>query len=123
VKKAGFSNTKINMVLIPGFNTDEIEPMLDFCQKNGLILQRIHHYSLDSSLEKNNHYEAERPPDCKVCNRIRLTADGMLKPCLFSEQEIPVSFDDIESSIHLTVQSKPACRQDGTKRGNWEIGG
>lgn len=123
VKKAGFSNTKINMVLIPGFNTDEIIPMLDFCQKNGLILQRIHHYSLDSSLKKDNYYEAERPPDCKVCNRIRLTADGMLKPCLFSEQEIPVDFDDIESSIRLAVQSKPACGQEGTKRGNWEIGG
>ncbi|MFO7980682.1 MAG: radical SAM protein [Candidatus Aminicenantes bacterium] len=123
VKKAGFSNTKINMVLIPGFNTDEIGPMFDFCRTNGLILQRINHYSLDSSLKKEYYYEAERPPDCKKCNRIRLTADGMLKPCLFSEQEIPVDFNDIESSISLAVQSKPAWGQNGTKRGNWEIGG
>jgi len=123
VKKAGFPNTKINMVLIPGFNTDEIDQMFEFCQKNGLVPQRINHYSLDSSLKSGYYYEAERPPDCTKCSRIRLTADGMLKPCLFSEKEIPVDFNDIESSIRLAVQSKPASGQAGTRRGNWEIGG
>jgi len=123
VIRAGFSNTKINMVLIPGFNTDEIDRMFEFCQKNRLTLQRINHYSLDSSLKKRYYYEAERPPDCSRCSRIRLTADGMLKPCLFSEREIPVDFNDIGSSIRLAVQSKPASGQDGTRRGNWEIGG
>ena len=123
IKKAGFQNTKINMVLIPGFNTDEVSEMFDFCRKEGLILQRISHYSLRSNLRKDNSNEAERPPDCTKCSRIRLTADGMLKPCLFSEQEIPVDFNDIGSSIRLAVQSKPALGQDGTKRGNWEIGG
>ena len=123
VKEAGFSNTKINMVLIPGFNTDEIGEMLDFRRREELVLQRINLYSLSSHLKKDTGYEAERPPDCTKCNRIRLTADGMLKPCLFSEQEIPVDFSDIESCIRLAVQSKPALGQDGTKRGNWEIGG
>jgi len=123
VKKAGFPKTKINMVLIPGFNTDEIDRMFEFCQKNKLTLQRINQYSLNSSLKKRYYYEAERPPDCKMCNRIRLTADGMLKPCLFSEREIPVDFNDIESSICLAVQSKQALGQEGTRRGNWEIGG
>jgi len=123
VKKAGFSSTKINMVLIPGFNTDEIGPMFDFCRENRLILQRINHYSLDSSLRKEYYDEAERPPDCRKCNRIRLTSDGMLKPCLFSELEIPVDFSDIESSLRWAIQSKPAWGQTGTKRGNWEIGG
>jgi cyclic pyranopterin phosphate synthase len=123
VKRAGYQNTKINMVLLSGFNTDEIDQMFDFCQENGLTLQRINHYSLDSSFRTGYYYEAERPPDCKKCNRIRLTADGMLKPCLFSEQEIPVDFNDIESSIRLAVQNKPAFGQNGTRRGNWEIGG
>ncbi len=123
VKKAGFSGTKINMVLIPGFNTDEIDQMFEFCQKKELVLQRINHYSLDSRLKAGYHYEAERPPDCTKCNRIRITADGMFKPCLFSEHEIPVDFNDIESGIRLAVQRKPALGQNGTRRGNWEIGG
>jgi len=122
-KKVGFQNTKINMVLIPGFNTNEIDQMFAFCKENGLILQRINHYSLKSGLKKDYKYEAERPQDCQLCNRIRLTADGMLKPCLFSDQEIPVDFNDIESSIRLAVKSKPAYGQIETKRGNWEIGG
>jgi len=122
-KKAGFSDTKINMVLIPGFNTHEIKKMFSLCQKNGLILQRINHYFLDSNLKTGYTCEADRPPDCRKCNRIRLTADGMLKPCLFSELEIPVNFNDIKSSLRWAVQSKPAWGQTGTRRGNWEIGG
>ena len=35
-RRAGFSATKINMVLIPGFNDNEVEAMKKFCRENGL---------------------------------------------------------------------------------------
>lgn len=122
-QKAGFSQTKINMVLIPGFNTNEVEDMRLFCKKKGLTLQRINKYSLRSGSEQKDYMEAERPPDCRICNRLRLTADGMLKPCLLSGMEIPVDFDDIKSSLRKAIAGKSKCKRDGTERGNWEIGG
>jgi cyclic pyranopterin phosphate synthase len=52
---------------------------------------------------------------CGECNRLRLTADGKLRPCLFSETEIDLkpalrcgaSDDEIERLIKLSIKIKP----------------
>ncbi len=52
---------------------------------------------------------------CDTCNRLRLTADGKLRPCLFSETEIDVKSalrcgaDDkeIERLLRLSIEIKP----------------
>lgn len=121
--KAAFSNIKLNMVIIPGFNENEIEAMSCFCTKKGLLLQRINHYVLTEGVSTNQEYEAERPLSCEKCNRIRLTADGKLKPCLFSDQEYPIDLDNIADSIKQTIDSKPERGLQCTARGIWEIGG
>jgi cyclic pyranopterin phosphate synthase len=122
-RKAGFASTKINMVLIPEFNDNEVEAMGKFCLENDLILQRIHHYSLQDMKIARQELAAERPLSCHVCNRLRLTADGKLKSCLFSDREFAVDFTDIPASLEKAVQAKPrhgvACRS----RENWQIGG
>jgi cyclic pyranopterin phosphate synthase len=81
----------------------------------------INHYDLRT--EKSDEYRYDRPPRCEECNRIRLLADGILKPCLHSDQEIPVDFDDIEASIRETVARKPARGTACTLRSIMEIGG
>ncbi len=120
---SGFENTKINMVLIPGFNEDEVENIKTFCEDKGLSLQRINHYSLHDINSIDRKYKAERPLKCSVCNRIRLTSDGKLKPCLFSDIEIPVDNSDLEKSLIEAVRSKPRSGTANNSRENWEIGG
>jgi cyclic pyranopterin phosphate synthase len=52
---------------------------------------------------------------CGECNRLRLTADGKLRPCLFSETEIDLKpalrsdapDNEIERLIKLTIAIKP----------------
>lgn len=52
---------------------------------------------------------------CSECNRIRLTADGYLRPCLFSEKEIDLKTamrngatdEEIERLIRLAIEVKP----------------
>jgi cyclic pyranopterin phosphate synthase len=54
---------------------------------------------------------------CRACNRLRLTADGKLRPCLFSDKEIDVreplrqgaTADDIK---HL-IQEAALCKPEG----------
>ncbi|MGD2246369.1 MAG: radical SAM protein [Candidatus Aminicenantes bacterium] len=121
--QAGFKNTKLNMVLIPGFNEKEVEHLKAFCKERGLHLQRINHYALPDRNSINRAYEAEKPLSCHRCNRIRLTADAKLKPCLFSDIEVPVDFADIDSCIKLAVLNKPESGRGCSTRGNWEIGG
>lgn len=54
-------------------------------------------------------------PFCSTCNRIRLTADGKLKNCLFSNSEIPLletlrSGQSILPLIHQNLIAKKAIR-------------
>jgi cyclic pyranopterin phosphate synthase len=52
---------------------------------------------------------------CGECNRLRLTADGRLRPCLFSETEIDLkpalrrhsSDKEIERLLRLAIKTKP----------------
>lgn len=53
---------------------------------------------------------------CDTCNRLRLTSDGKLRPCLFSETEIDLrsaircgaSDEEVERLLRLAVDIKPA---------------
>ena len=49
---------------------------------------------------------------CAGCNRIRLTADGKLKPCLHSDQEHSIkglSEEEMRREIEKVILAKPAC--------------
>ena len=49
---------------------------------------------------------------CAACNRIRLTADGKLKPCLHSAQEYNIKglgYDEMLETMRQAIQAKPAC--------------
>ena len=59
---------------------------------------------------------------CDGCNRLRLTADGKIKPCLHSNDEYSVELDDdkyIEESIKNAILRKPKehelDKKDGTR--------
>ena len=50
-------------------------------------------------------------PFCEGCNRIRLTADGKIKNCLFSKGETDLlsalrNEEDVVSLIHQNIRSK-----------------
>ena len=51
---------------------------------------------------------------CACCNRLRLTADGRLKPCLHSAEELPLKgldFDKMRAAMQRAILDKP--RQHG----------
>lgn len=69
---------------------------------------------------------------CSRCNRLRLTADGKIRPCLFSDLELDVkdavrngTDDDIRRVLYEAVGIKPDEHHDeeGTERRMSQIGG
>ncbi|MDA8432330.1 MAG: GTP 3',8-cyclase MoaA [Nitrospiraceae bacterium] len=71
---------------------------------------------------------------CSACNRLRLTADGKLRPCLFSETEIDLKAalrsggpdDEIARLIRLAIKAKPEGHAMGdtvSRRGPLAVGG
>lgn len=69
---------------------------------------------------------------CSECNRLRLTADGRLRTCLFSDEELDVrtvlrtgSDADVHALIETALATKPESHnmRIGTLRGMSQIGG
>ena len=70
---------------------------------------------------------------CGECNRIRLTADGKVKPCLHSNAEYPLkglSFDGMRAQLEQAILGKPqwhgdldAAHHSGAGRNMNQIGG
>lgn len=69
---------------------------------------------------------------CKECNRLRVTADGKIRPCLFSDVEHDVlqalrtgTDQQVRDVLQAALASKPDDHHDrvGTQRGMSQIGG
>lgn len=112
---------KINTVVTADAPEGDLDRVIAFCAEQGLVHQRIRHYLLSG--QKLDQDELERPPRCGDCNRIRLLADGSLKPCLHSNLSIPVDFSDIERSLLECVRAKPGHGAACTTLAVGQIGG
>jgi cyclic pyranopterin phosphate synthase len=69
---------------------------------------------------------------CRSCDRIRITSDGRLKPCLHSNEEIPLRGlhgDELRAAIAAAIRTKPrahtmdAAHISCALRGMSDIGG
>ncbi len=112
---------KINMVVLDDESTREIQAMRRFCDSIGAQLQLINHFDLTRN--KGDDYSFDRPPSCAGCNRIRLLADGMLKPCLHSDEEVRLDPDRLGESFREAILSKPRHGGACTSRSMRQIGG
>lgn len=98
-----------------------IEEVKSFADSIGAGFQRIAQYNLAHI--KQDYNDIERPPACASCNRLRLLANGVLRPCLHSDIEIPVDFINIEASIQKAITLKPAHGLTCNDRFVCQIGG
>ncbi|KAF0133125.1 MAG: molybdenum cofactor biosynthesis protein [Candidatus Saganbacteria bacterium] len=120
-KDAGFENTKLNVVLVDGFNVDEKGKIKLFADKNKLKVRFIKKMDLKSG----DYYGVEggEGGNCSICNRLRLTADGKIKSCLFSDLEFDIRKEGIENAIVKAIENKPEKGYKSLKREMIQIGG
>lgn len=166
-RDAGFTNTKINVVLMKGFNDDEIGDFVALTRKDPVEVRFIELMPIGQGAREqflparavldacpglepaqpNGVARRYRLPDgagmvgliqpmsrhfCSECNRIRVTADGKLKPCLHSDQELPLrglAGEELRRAIREGIRAKPQRHQlvetgrSGAARTMNEIGG
>ena len=145
--KKGFK-VKINVVLIGGFNDDEIQDFVNLANdydlevrfielmqigetanwskdkfvSNKIVLEKVPELEFDgvSGVAKIYKIKGQKgriglisPISCSFCedcNRIRLTSDGKLKPCLHSKDEINLkglSGEELEEVFKRGIFEKP----------------
>jgi len=117
----GFDPVKINFVRIKGVNEEDEQAVRKFCTEKGLKLRFIRQMNLASG----EFYPVEGGEGgvCRVCNRLRLTADGFLVPCLFSDFGYSIRDLGIEESFYRALNSKPESGEISLKNQFYTIGG
>jgi GTP 3',8-cyclase len=103
--EAGLHPVKINCVV---FNSsDELDALevREFCRGKNLHPRFIRQMNLKTG--EFSIVEGGSGGDCSRCNRLRLTADGMVKPCLFDDHEFSIRQYGIETALLSALESKP----------------
>ncbi|HNX44459.1 MAG TPA: radical SAM protein [Bacteroidales bacterium] len=120
-KKAGLSPVKINCVIKKSPSEPDAREVERFCRENGLEIRFIR----EMDLENGEFYVVQGGSggDCARCNRLRLTANGMIKPCLFNNLEYNVRTLGVEKALQLALENKPECGTFNTGSEFYNVGG
>lgn len=104
-RSAGLNPVKINFVRIPGVNEEDEKEVKNFCHQNGLEIR----YIRQMDLRTGKYYPVEGGSGgvCEICNRLRLTADGYLTPCLHSSLRFNIRELGIKEAYRRAIEFKP----------------
>lgn len=104
-KEVGFSPIKINCVIQKNPGEKDAMEVAAYCLQNGFDIR----YIRQMKLETGEFYPVDGGDggNCRFCNRLRLTANGKLKPCLFSNIEYDVRKMGAIGAINAAINNKP----------------
>ena len=120
-KKAGLTPVKINCVVRNSSDEPDAQAVREYCRENGLEARFIHEMSLADgcfTIVENGH-----GGDCLNCNRLRLTANGMISPCLFNDVQFSTRELGIRAALEKAVGQKPEQGSVNITGGFHNIGG
>jgi GTP 3',8-cyclase len=119
--KEGLTPVKLNCVVNGSTNTPDALSVKAFADSRLLQVRFIH--QMDLSAGHFSVVEGGSGGDCASCNRLRLTANGKIKPCLFNDQEYDVRELGPSEAIRRAVAGKPACGSHNYTGEFYNIGG
>jgi cyclic pyranopterin phosphate synthase len=120
-KEVGFSPIKINCVIKESSNEPDALEVKQFAEANGLQVRFIPLMDLNNGI--HGIVEGGEGGDCTRCNRLRLTANGMVKPCLFSDIGYNIREIGAREALLKAVEVKPECGGISMKSEFYNIGG
>lgn len=104
-KNAGLEPIKINVVRLKNQMEQDVQALKEFAHSVGAQLRFITQMDL-----KNGEFgqvEGGDGGNCAICNRLRLLADGTIKPCLFSNKGFNIKEYGIENAFLKALNVKP----------------
>lgn len=119
--RAGLNPVKINCVIKDSTSEPDALGVTEYCRKNGLEIRYIRQMDL-----VNGHFyvvEGGTGGNCSICNRLRLTSNGKLKPCLFNDIEFDIRKLGYEKALRLAAELKPECGTRNNTGSFYKIGG
>jgi cyclic pyranopterin phosphate synthase len=120
-KEARLLPVKINCVIKESKEEEEAKAVTRFCKDNNLEIRYIRQMDL-----VRGHFsmvDGGTGGNCPKCNRLRLTSNGKLKPCLFNDIEFDIRKLGFKEAIKLAAELKPECGSKNETNAFYNIGG
>ena len=117
----GFDPVKINCVVSVSRNEIDAGEVEKYAKSVGAEVRFIKQMDLE-----NGHFgvvDGGTGGNCTICNRIRLTANGNVKPCLFNNLEYNIRRYGNDEAIRLALKNKPVCGTTNSNGSFYNIGG
>jgi GTP 3',8-cyclase len=118
---AGLNPIKINCVIHQSADEPDARSVGEYGKNNGLEVRYIHKMDLDKGYFRG--VIGGDGGNCSTCNRLRLTSNGLVKPCLFSNAGYSVREFGPGTAIGLALQNKPQCGTYNTTGEFYNLGG
>lgn len=120
-KVEGLTPVKINCVIKNSPQEKDATQVAAFCKENDLKVRFIKEMDLETGIFSK--VIGGEGGHCAVCNRLRLTANGKIKPCLFSDLEFDVRELGVRQAYFDALGLKPKSGTENTVNKFSNIGG
>jgi cyclic pyranopterin phosphate synthase len=118
---AGLTPIKLNCVVRESADEPDARQVARFAEENGYFARYIRQMELSSGTF--SVVLGGRGGDCPTCNRLRLTSNGMIKPCLFSDIVFSVRELGIREAIERALEAKPERGVKSENHSFYNVGG
>ncbi len=113
---AGFDLIKLNCVIQESSDEPDARGVAAFGKERGLQVRFIRKMNLATG--EFWQVDGGDGGKCSTCSRLRLSSDGKLYPCLFSDLCYDVRELGIEPAIHAALEGKPRSGHKATREFN-----
>jgi GTP 3',8-cyclase len=120
-KNAGINPIKINCVINSSSDEPDALAVNAFCEKKELFVRFIHKMNLETG--EFSIVEGGTGGNCRLCNKLRLSSDGYLRPCLFNDSSFNIRQLGAEKALQTAIEAKPECGTFSVKNKFNRIGG
>jgi len=102
---AGFERVKLNCVVNESSAEPDAQAVAAFAAEQGLEIRYIRRMDLKTGQFWPIH--GSNGGHCESCSRLRVSSDGRIFPCLFSNRFYSIREHGIETALRLAVANKP----------------
>ena len=120
-RSASLVPIRLNCVIKESIEEPDAKEVGEFARVNGLEVRFIHLMNMSEGTFWPVH--GGEGGNCTECNRLRVSSDGLIWPCLFSDLAFSIRKLGIEQAIRQAVEAKPQSGVCSQKNTFYSIGG
>ncbi|MHC5075793.1 MAG: GTP 3',8-cyclase MoaA [Planctomycetota bacterium] len=120
-QESGLNPIRLNCVIQESTEEKDAKEVAQFAKENGLEARFIRRMNMSEGTFWQVH--GGYGGYCEECNRLRVSSDGFIKPCLFSDLAFSVRELGVKEAIMQAVETKPKNGQRSKTNTFYGIGG